>query len=618
MNPSIHYAFQDLSPNYNQYIFPPRAVDADSQHQNGPIRIEENPQINDKFELTFYNQSKSDTQDKTNEEELIEQAYGPSARDLSQKIDAELSEDIVSNYSIEDSLRNLVYSESSLNETPRLMDTNRSRNEDPRTSRSTDRRSNVEHHQIYKLFESFSIALSKVSNESVDNYKEVSTKISIIENKLADQSNSAKDFQENFEHKVKEWINESLKPLIEIKDQIPIINEQRESSDKSIEAIKAEMILSSKKTQDLESKLTLLEENLKPTFLSVDSLKEMQENLKAMIKELQSNISTIQSKLYNFKDANIKISKEINSTSETFLKAQEDLKAKLDQMSNEILIVRGNHQKLSTAVRNKVTKLEHKCSDLSKQQTTKEETTNIAAYLELEERIINLENHQRSIVDLKQELCDNVQKLNNSTNFQENGPYTPIRRSESASRLNTRMSTSYSKFPKRAYTKPSTPSAISKNLLTNGDTSPLSTKKAETNELEERLSCLEKLSIHRKAIEQAETIKTRSDKESLDDFLPGEAESVVVSSLLEKSKRNRHSEILQLSFGSSGKILSPMSASFKSLVSYSEKISPSYNENCSAFPSLELQETLKTKGFNVTESNPKLYRDSRSFFSETK
>lgn len=145
--------------------------------------------------------------------------------------------------------------------------------------------------------------------------------------------------------------------------------------------------------------------------------------------------------------------------------------------------------------------------------------------------------------------------------------------------------------------------------------------------LEDKLSYMEKINIHKKAME---SITPKSPMQSilsppnldlppsqldLRGFLPGEAESVVISAILDKANRTRVSDNFRMSYGSNFKPLSPLSCSFSNLARYSEKgpyTSPPPTKpkdpiptGPSPFqPSDELKEHLKLKGFKIKDNKP--------------
>ena len=142
--------------------------------------------------------------------------------------------------------------------------------------------------------------------------------------------------------------------------------------------------------------------------------------------------------------------------------------------------------------------------------------------------------------------------------------------------------------------------------------------------LDDRIARLEKLHIHKKALlsstdsfvmvgkEDTGGMKeaTTALREVGNSFLPGEAESLVMSALLERTQKGKPTAMVEsgrLGFVPAYRSLSPLSGSFTSLANYSqgslaEMVPEEPAREGSDGPSLELQEYLRTKGFCFPES----------------
>lgn len=580
--------------------------------QYSPIKVDEHPIIPLRFNATFDHEITE-----LDEENLIEQTYGPVARESFSKSDAELSEDI-SNSSLEDSLRNLVYSESSTNQTPRLIESSRSQLDDALSSQN--RFSTQEKGQIFAFLESFSVALLKLSNEFSQNQKAMIEKVDSIETRLVEQDKNLIDVKEKFEHKIEVHYEAIESKFHELKAEINEVKETQKSIDVFNEKKETDELLSKESTKEIKNKIEKLEKNAEAQSIDSKSSKEMEELMKFRFKEFEGYMQSLQSNFYNLKDSNIKLSKEVSKFETQNSKLEEQMTARIEAIKNEVLTVRGNYQKMHHGFRSKFCKLENQVSKLPKMQKSDEEHKDVAAYLELERRLIAIENNQTTLIDFKNDIQVNSQRLNpNNSNILEKESNSLLKTSESAKKLSTKLSLSYSKFPKSS-SKFFGSSSSAKNNSLIADSSAKSIKKIDAADLEERVNDLEKLSIHRKILERSEDVDQRKviQKNNLEEFLPGEAESVVANSLLDHAKRMKYKDELQLSIGSSFKFLSPMSASFKSLANYSERVSPNYEETNTTGPSQELQETLRAKGFNLIDEKPRLYKESRTMFSEFK
>lgn len=139
--------------------------------------------------------------------------------------------------------------------------------------------------------------------------------------------------------------------------------------------------------------------------------------------------------------------------------------------------------------------------------------------------------------------------------------------------------------------------------------------------LDDRIARLEKLHIHKKALlsstdsfvmigkEEAGTKDSAALREVGNGYLPGEAESVVMSALLERTQKGKPipTEIGRLGYVPAYRSLSPLSGSFTSMANYSqgslaELVPEEPARDLGEGPSLELQEYLRTKGFCFPES----------------
>lgn len=139
--------------------------------------------------------------------------------------------------------------------------------------------------------------------------------------------------------------------------------------------------------------------------------------------------------------------------------------------------------------------------------------------------------------------------------------------------------------------------------------------------LDDRIARLEKLHIHKKALlsstdsfvmvgkEEVGTKDTAALREVGNGYLPGEAESLVMSALLERTQKGKPipTEIGRLGYIPAYRSLSPLSGSFTSMANYSqgslaELVPEEPARDLGEGPSLELQEYLRTKGFCFPES----------------
>ncbi|CAG9330781.1 unnamed protein product [Blepharisma stoltei] len=89
----------------------------------------------------------------------------------------------------------------------------------------------------------------------------------------------------------------------------------------------------------------------------------------------------------------------------------------------------------------------------------------------------------------------------------------------------------------------------------------------------------------------------------LGDFVPGETESILVSTILEKANKARATDSFKQLYRPF-KGISPLSSSMMSISQYSQKQSTTNSEFGETLPSQELQEHLKLRGFNIKESKP--------------
>mmetsp|Transcript_59 Transcript_59/g.83 ORF Transcript_59/g.83 Transcript_59/m.83 type:complete len:681 (+) Transcript_59:27-2069(+) len=141
--------------------------------------------------------------------------------------------------------------------------------------------------------------------------------------------------------------------------------------------------------------------------------------------------------------------------------------------------------------------------------------------------------------------------------------------------------------------------------------------------LQDRIAKIEKLRLHKQAYafkteaqvrppspsKKAE--KTPEPEPTLNteaSYTPGDTEALVMNAIAERVSKLKLTERLQLRFGGA-KALSPLSASFNSLGVFSAAQSPKNSASTSMifrdesrFPSEELQEQLKLRGFQVKDS----------------
>ncbi|CAG9316119.1 unnamed protein product [Blepharisma stoltei] len=132
---------------------------------------------------------------------------------------------------------------------------------------------------------------------------------------------------------------------------------------------------------------------------------------------------------------------------------------------------------------------------------------------------------------------------------------------------------------------------------------PVPIKKNPEESLNERIARLENLNKRTNTSEKASQSVEKSDmsiSEDLGKFVPGETESILVNTILEKANKTRATENFKQAFRPTRGI-SPVSNSFKSFSQYSNKPSGDSSES---LPSQELQEHLKMRGFKLQENRP--------------
>lgn len=142
---------------------------------------------------------------------------------------------------------------------------------------------------------------------------------------------------------------------------------------------------------------------------------------------------------------------------------------------------------------------------------------------------------------------------------------------------------------------------------------PIKKRKHDRESLNERIARLERLNKKKesntveKAVQMSEKQSEISDSPDLADFLPGETESILISTMLDKVNKTRVPDNFRQSYRPFRGI-SPLSSSFKSMSQYSQKQSPSNSECLDSLPSQELQDHLRLRGFKIHENRPVLNR----------
>jgi hypothetical protein len=89
----------------------------------------------------------------------------------------------------------------------------------------------------------------------------------------------------------------------------------------------------------------------------------------------------------------------------------------------------------------------------------------------------------------------------------------------------------------------------------------------------------------------------------IDDYLPGEAESLVLNAIMYKANTQKAQDVQKLSFERNYRALSPVSGSFSSIAEHS-----TLKE--SIYPSPELLEYLRLRGFSIKDNRPVMRRPS--------
>ena len=295
-------------------------------------------------------------------------------------------------------------------------------------------------------------------------------------------------------------------------------------------------------------------QSLQDQFLSRQEgshLTQKQQNMSQEMETLQAQIAVLQKSVQNLRKSSqntLKTEQAIKTAKEYQQSSYKELQKRIDNLHSkdeEISELKSLTKSIQQEFKAKLKALETKLWETSEQEALKESFFN--SLKNLQNRILTLETSE------KPDLSHIEQRLN-QLEFKE-----PQHQPMSISEL---------------------------------DKEPVQEKphihfKDYGSQLSERIQMLEKKNIHKKAAKFSEE---QPQKASVGQYLPGEAESVVVSAMLDKASRHKPYEY--------SKILSPLSGSLKSIANYSQK-----EVDCEVMPSPELQENLRMRGFSIQPYN---------------
>ncbi|CAG9331395.1 unnamed protein product [Blepharisma stoltei] len=299
---------------------------------------------------------------------------------------------------------------------------------------------------------------------------------------------------------------------------------------------------------ELAEKISKTDKKCDKTIKQFSKINLVQEEFNVKLKSLQDSLTAHNS--------------EINKTSVYFQKLQKELFSRLGNIESKIIDFESNRHEISILAENfekrftiSDEKISNKFNDFEQFISSLKSTeTN------LETRLQVLEAGKAQIDELREELSKTLKQFHIND---DSGEELNILKTERESNL------------KRSSIKDPFSPDIS---FSNGDSQVMS----------ERLDKIEKIIIHKRAIQSSFQSPTatlrphfRSPKQDeLSEYLPGEAESLVMHAILQNTNREKFYDNEQFKLKSS------------SLSSFSPRATD-------RFPSLELKESLRIRGFNI-------------------
>lgn len=548
------------------------------------------------------------------EEELIAQVYSSNQENVIPEAFEEKS--LISNSIFNDSPRNLTYSDSSHSETPRTRFEKDEAKEKQENSEQT----------IKKLENIYQTSLENTKKEFHKEIQFLSDKLSDLQSQLVSQKNVNSRLQELFketdkkstakEKSLQKFFASSEERLSRLEKLEDCRNQELTESQQEIFKLKESDKETNTKIDKLEMNMKLQLTSLKKSSCKkqeIQALQEKQASISSDIQSVSSTISSIENSIEKLKIATSALQKSEKLSQ----KKKEDYDAKIQELAQSLSAleampslkhIESNLQKEFDA---KINKIELKIWDTLDNDVNKELASNSFRLLEKKINLfeIKLMKQAESINEISLnhiknqslKIPDRLEKLENQILIVLNDKKSPgtVLEDPKTPQYGFTENSRSSSVVRPSYARRNNSLIRPQNLETTAPNPEKTLKKGSQANLE-----VDKLSSASNFREDKELMtiydKQHNSKPEIYDFLPGEAESIVLSAIIDKANNANKSQ----------KLTKPNSPNLKKTTSgynfalsqtLSSKTLPCFKKlhTDETFPSLELQESLKLRGINL-------------------
>jgi len=418
-------------------------------------------------------------------------------------------------------------------------------------------------------------------------YLDVETRISTLEHKdhakvtlfeeFGDEIDGLRESVIEISEKL-ETLNSTTSIQIKADNELKVLNDKLTNLERDISAFNKDLY-------NLQTSLENTQREMMSSKKMEDTLIELKQHSISELANIDERISLLESGEERIKDV-FKFTKNLeNHFNQKLAKLENKLKGeKTYDIESKLKSLEERHNKLFINIENSLAEQASLQSNHIEQRLSK-----------LESQQLELKNTKGYISD-----CTNTGNSRTSQALRLSDLDKPVLQT-----AEDFMQSSCEVTPTRERIRAQTPQNKLYNKL------PSQRLKENRTNLNERILHMER-SSQKKPVELRDKSSPPDFKDSkhirlIDDYLPGDAESLVLNAIMYKANTQKAQDVQKLSFERNYRALSPVSGSFSSIAEHSNRISPLKE---SIYPSPELLEYLRLRGFSIKDNRPVMRRPS--------